>query len=320
MMAAVVARHPDREVIGFARDGLRPDESFQANLTAAGAGPRHAVQAADFNPVRDADLVVFLNPATGAVLGERPFWGPMRIVYWLHKELLAPFAGAPWLGALGIVLLGLIVAGVITWWPRPGQLRRSLRVVTDRGARRLWRDLHTAAGAMAAILILASTATGVFMCYEIKIEGLFEALGLAIPARPLPASRVTTGAPAISVQAAVDAALKAHPGFDPVLVNLPASGRGIYGLQLFPRTASRVWRTLEVGIDAADGRQVGLFDPDHQPAANSLPLWIIFLHNGQMFGAAGRFVVLIEGLVLAGLTISGPWLWWMRHRAARAGR
>jgi uncharacterized iron-regulated membrane protein len=69
-----------------------------------------------------------------------------------------------------------------------------------------------------------------------------------------------------------------------------------------------------VSIAARDGAVGRLFDPRRQPPANTLPLWVIFLHNGQMFGLAGRAMVLAEGLTLCGLALTGPWLWWARRR------
>jgi uncharacterized iron-regulated membrane protein len=323
MVSAVRARYRDRQIIGFARDGLRPDESFQVILTdGPRMGRRVDRQTPGFNPVRDANLEVFVHPRTGAILGARPFWSPMRVIYWLHKELLAPFVGAPYLGVLGLALLTLLAAGYVYWWPKAGHWRRAIRVETGRGARRLFHDLHAAGGAVAGILLLVSAATGVFMCYEVKIEGVLERLGLATAPAPFSVS-TADGRPEITVQDAVNLARKAYPAFDPVLVNLPIGRSGAYGLQLFPRTASRVWWTVEIGIDPVTGKTVSLFDPVRQRAADSLPLWIIFLHNGQMLGGVGRGVVLGEGLVLAMLVLTGPWLWWVRRRSARgpsAGR
>ena len=79
-----------------------------------------------------------------------------------------------------------------------------------------------------------------------------------------------------------------------------------------------MWWTVEIGIDPLTGKTVSLFDPSRQAPGDSLPLWIIFLHNGQMLGGFGRVVVLAEGLVLTLLVLSGPWLWWVRRRSARA--
>jgi uncharacterized iron-regulated membrane protein len=317
MVSAVGARYPDRQIIGFARDGLRPDESFQVILTdEPGPGRRVDRQAPGFNPVRDASLEVFVHPRTGAILGARPFWSPMRVIYWLHKELLAPFVGAPYLGVLGLALLALLAAGFVYWWPKAGQYRRAFRVQTGRGARRLIHDLHAAGGAATGVLLLVSAATGVFMCYEVKIEGVLKHLGLATAQPPIELS-TADGGPEITVQDAVNLAQRAYPAFDPVLVNLPIGRSGAYGLQLFPRTASRVWWTVEIGIDPFTGKTVSLFDPGRQRAGDSLPLWVIFLHNGQMLGGVGRVVVLGEGLVLAMLVLTGPWLWWVRRRSAR---
>jgi len=101
------------------------------------------------------------------------------------------------------------------------------------------------------------------------------------------------------------------------LLGAPLAGRDDYTVQMFPRDASRVWGTVEVNVNAVTGQAIGVFDPGRQPAGNTLPLWVIFLHNGQMFGLAGRAVVLAEGLTLCALALTGPWLWWARRRAGR---
>jgi uncharacterized iron-regulated membrane protein len=67
------------------------------------------------------------------------------------------------------------------------------------------------------------------------------------------------------------------------------------------------------------GQVVSAFDPQHQPWANTLVLWLIFFHNGQMFGAIGQGVVLAMGLVLLVLSVSGPWMWLLGRRRKGEG-
>jgi uncharacterized iron-regulated membrane protein len=71
-------------------------------------------------------------------------------------------------------------------------------------------------------------------------------------------------------------------------------------------------------MDAVTGKFLSAFDPHNQPWANSYVLWIIFFHNGQMFGAPGRLVVMIEGIVMLMLCVTGPWVWVMGKRRSQA--
>jgi uncharacterized iron-regulated membrane protein len=124
----------------------------------------------------------------------------------------------------------------------------------------------------------------------------------------------------IPVGAAIQAAQHAFPGYYPSFVGMPVAGRDRYQIQLTPLHDSRIWWTVETTIDAYTGELLGAFDPHTQPAGNSMVLWIIFLHNGQMFGCPGRLLVLAEGLALVGLCVTGPWLWLIRRRARNSAQ
>jgi uncharacterized iron-regulated membrane protein len=325
------ARYPDRRIVQFHRNGLDPAEAMHVNLTRR-ITPEQPLdlQSPGFNPLFDAELEVFVDPATGAVLGEKRFEDFMRVIYDFHTTLLLPRVGKSYLGILGAGLFVIAASGLIYWWPRAARFRQALRITTDRGTRRLLRDLHVFGGALVAVLLLLSTLTGVLMCYEVPIQRELRHLGLAVSTSPpapahAPAPGGSTNAappPAafISAQQAADAALAAYPDYDVVLLLPPVSGRPRYSLQLFPRHVSRVWRTVEAQVDASSGRVVSAFDPQRQPWGNNLVLWLIFFHNGQMFGVTGQAIVLGLGLVLLGLSLSGPWIWFLGRRANQRTR
>jgi uncharacterized iron-regulated membrane protein len=321
------ARYPDRRIVQFHRNGLDPAEAMRVNLTRR-ITPEHPLdlQSPSFNPLFDAELEVFVDPATGAVLGEKRFEDFMRVIYDFHTTLLLPLGGKSYLGILGAGLFLISASGLIYWWPRAARFGQALRITTGRGTRRLLRDLHVFGGAVIAVLLLLSTLTGVLNCYEGPIQRELRHLGLAVSTSPPPAApgaRSTLPpepASFISAQRAADAALAAYPDYDVVLLFPPVDGRARYSLQLFPRHASRVWRTVEAQVDAVSGQVVSAFDPQRQPWGNNLVLWLIFFHNGQMFGPIGQAVVLGLGLVLLGLSVSGPWMWILGRRSLQRAR
>jgi uncharacterized iron-regulated membrane protein len=318
--ASIAARYPDRKIAQYHRDGIRPDEAMLVNLTRRSTPTDPVdIQARTFNPIFDADIEVAVAPATGEILGERPFLNWMRLVYDFHTTLLIPIAGKSYMGLLGIALFFVALSGIVYWWPRAGYFRKSLRIVTDRGGRRILKDVHAVGGAVIAILLLLSTLTGILMSYEFPIQNALRSRGLAISTSPPPQPPVPAGTVLMTDQQTAEAAMRAYPGKVITQLFPPSGGRARSLVLLFPRNpAERIWSVVEAHISAIDGKVLSAFDTDRQPWTNSYVIWLIFFHNGQMFGTVGRVVVALEGIVLLMLTITGPWMWVLRRRKAWA--
>jgi uncharacterized iron-regulated membrane protein len=319
MVESITARYPDRQIVVFHRDGVNPDEAMHINLTRrATATDPVDIQDKSFNALFDADIEVFLNPATGEIVGERPFLNWMHIVYDFHTTLLAPINGKSYMGLLGLALFFILISGIVYWWPRANWFWRSFRVTTDRGPRRFMRDIHTVGGAVTLVFLVLSVGSGVLMCYEGPIQSALREWGIARHTFPKASTPAPPGTRFITPQQAADATDAAYPDSDIVLMYPPSAGRGKYLVQVFPRHESRIWWTVEGTMDAVTGKFLSAFDPHHQPWANSYVLWIIFFHNGQMFGATGQFVVMMEGIVMLMLCVTGPWVWVLGKRRSGA--
>jgi uncharacterized iron-regulated membrane protein len=313
IVATVSARYPDRQIIAFRRDGRRPDEAFRVRLTRAADGDPVDLQNPKFNLDGDANLEVFVDPESGKILGDRPYWNWMQTIFSLHIELLTPAGGKSYLGILGALLFFLAVSGLIIWWPRQGRFWKSFQISAKGGKRRLLRDLHTVGGSIIVTLLMLSCLTGFYMCYEGDFQRFFRQIGIAkatmVHTPVAPSSEI-----AVSVQNAVDAAMALYPDADPVLIERPTRGRAQYMVQLFPRHESRAFYTVEAHVSAITGEIVSVFDPHTQPVANASVLWIIFLHNGQMLGKVGQFIVMCLGATLTMLSVTGIWMWLIKKR------
>jgi uncharacterized iron-regulated membrane protein len=80
----------------------------------------------------------------------------------------------------------------------------------------------------------------------------------------------------------------------------------------FPRT--RVW------IDQYDGRVLASRDGRNRTAGDALLGWLHPLHNGEAFGLAGRLIVLLSGLALTLLFVTGILRWRQKARARTRAR
>ncbi|MGE0332689.1 MAG: PepSY-associated TM helix domain-containing protein [Ramlibacter sp.] len=103
---------------------------------------------------------VYLDPASGRVLGELPDDERlMDVVKRLHTLLIVGKAANYWVEIVAGWAIVLVVSGVFLWWPRG----RKAGVYSMRGRpaqRTWWRDLHAVVGAVAAAAILFLAVTG----------------------------------------------------------------------------------------------------------------------------------------------------------------
>jgi uncharacterized iron-regulated membrane protein len=157
---------------------LRFVDSAPGDVLDAEALIARAVQARSGQPVRfnappaadrsaevgirtsDGTVGVYLDPATGRVLGELPdSVRLMEVVKRLHSlEIVGKLANY-WVEVVAGWAIVLVVSGVFLWWPRG----RSGGVYSVRGRpaqRTWWRDLHAVTGLTAAAAILFLAVTG----------------------------------------------------------------------------------------------------------------------------------------------------------------
>lgn len=110
-------------------------------------------------------LETFVNPYTGAVLGER-IWeqSPLGFLYTLHEELLAGTPGMIVVGVSGVVLLLMSLTGLALWtgWRK---LATGFKVRWHSPAALVNYDLHNVGGFISNVFLLILAATGIFIVF-----------------------------------------------------------------------------------------------------------------------------------------------------------
>ena len=255
---------------------------------------------------------VFLDPATGAELGRRADSdGAFNFLFEWHSALLSDERGKGVLFAAALGGIAAVVAGVVLWWPSPPlRWRAALRVQWRANLVRQWLDLHRVGGAVVAVLLLASIASGMYMAWRPASQWVDALAGHE--SDPLP--RVATGAQPAPVSALLAAADAALPGGRLSMVALPAA-------------ADRPVRVRKRMPDEThpNGLSSVYLDP-HSTAVLRLVPWreggpglagfeyLYPLHIGELGGPMHRALVALSGLALFLLGASGVWLWWRRGR------
>ena len=69
-----------------------------------------------------------------------------------------------------------------------------------------------------------------------------------------------------------------------------------------------------VWISGTDGRRLAYRLPTGVDAGSTFTTWTQQFHFATMFGTAHQLLVALVGLLTAGLSLSGVWIWWRKRR------
>ena len=262
------------------------------------------------------DGTLYLDPATGAEQGRRgTHEGAYNLLFELHSSLLLEDTGKGVLAFTALAYLFLLVTGLVLWWPR--RWPPSLRIALDRGLLRGLFDLHRTGGAVLGLLIAVSVFTGAYMAWRPLGDVISATLGQT-PIKPPKVPKGPPQGPHLTLDELVARAQQVFPGQPIGYVQVPAGPdrplrvrfrladdphpNGISSVWLHPLTgevlATRRWQDLDTGSGA-----VAIIYP---------------MHTGVLGGPLHEAVTALLGLVLAGLSFTGVWLWWRRRAPSPA--
>ncbi|OWT80234.1 MULTISPECIES: PepSY domain-containing protein [unclassified Achromobacter] len=283
---------------------------------------------------------VYIDPVSGREQGRRgENEGMVALLYGLHSALWLQQTGKAILACVAGIYVLLMITGLVLWWPRkwPPTLRIELR----KGLLRGLFDVHRTVGALLALALCVSIATGAYLAWRpiggwiTAASGASKVLAPKLPKlpmpMPLPMPSQSAGAPASPEQSsAADRGASPRQPLDALAASAQAAfpdGR----IDLFLYTP-HLDRPLVVRMHVPDdphpnGRSTVWLDPrtgavlgkvrwnDLDPGTriNSI---VYPLHTGELGGVPLQAAIATLGLALATLGISGLWLW-LRRRSAR---
>ncbi len=255
--------------------------------------------------------LVFVNPYSGAILGQQQFGGPdlLNIIHQLHTHLL--FRGLGDLGgkvvsSAALVLFVMLVSGLYLWWPLK-RIRISWR---GAGARRSWFDIHNTIGVVSLVVLLALCATGIAIGFERTSTKLFFKMTGSQPARrpdlhiPIPAATAVQIGPD-SVLAIARAAL---PGAAPFEVDIPARDTAYFVRARYPEDLTPGGRS-QVVIDSYTGRVLFAQSSRTAPGGTRMVIANRAIHTGDIGGIPGKIIVSVASLGLVFQVITGLLMW-----------
>lgn len=276
-------------------------------------------------PERDgaffAPRLVSLRADTLEPVAQR-YWGEtaMTWLFDLHYTGLAGATGRSVVGLLGLLLAASLISGLVLWWPRSrAQWRSAWRPKPDAGAARRTWDRHRLVGLYGAPLLLLLALTGALLALPDWVDPLVTHLSPPLPVPTAHSTPPTADAARIPLDRALAAAQARFPGAQARWVDTPDGPEGVYRVRLQqPGEPSRRFPKTWVLVDAYSAEVLGVRDPREQGAGDGFLAWLHPLHNGEVAGWTGRIAVLLIGLTLPYLWITGLRRWWDRSRGRRA--
>lgn len=291
---AAAERHPGGSI--NLRFGEQPGEPVQARIRSAGE-----------------ERLLWLNPVTAAVESDQAhdegFFNWLRE---LHETLLLDESGETLVGIIGIALLLMAISGLIYWWPK--DWKRAWRVRTDKGARILVADLHRVTGAALSVVLLISALTGVLLVFSKPINGWINALYGTKSAKSAKVEPSEVRLPLDLLVANGNAAL---PGGRLVDIRVDAKAdKPVLLRKRLPGEIQPNGRSM-VEVDPYRGTVLKVRPVEQAEPGIRLTTWVFAFHIGSVGGLLHRVLMLVAGLVLALLGVSGVYQWGARELKQR---
>lgn len=285
--------------------------------------PDGSILGVTFSDAVTGKRTVLVEAASSRVLGLREraprspqggdFW---RWVYNLHHSLLLGERGEWLLGASGLLLLSMAGSGVWLGWPRRGQWGAAFAA---RGWRTRVQKLfgwHRATGLACTAALAFLAISGAMMDFGKPLRTWAQRhAGYQPPYEPKPGQMPER---TIGADRALSLAMQALPDAAFTSSSVPSAKSHVYQVRLRRPGEWRTWSgTSLVTIDAGSGRVLAIYDATNGPLANRILDSAFPVHSGEVARLPGRLLVLLTGLSLPTLYLTGIWAWLRRRRRAR---
>ncbi len=267
------------------------------------------------------NALLYVNPYTGAIQGQRPDFDFETFTRALHGWWLVPFSnGYSWgwylVSLLGLPMLASLVTGLVVYKKFWRGFFKPVR--TGHGPRIFWGDVHRLAGVWSIWFIAVIAITGTwFLIQAILADNHVtissEPIVPVIAREQVPQTADGGPAPRIDLDQAAHIASQKIPGLDISFISLPATayshysmgGRGWYPLMFQTAEVNPYTRNVDSQFLLGDRSALEFVTESMRP-----------LHTGDFGGLAIKLIWFFFGLVLTLMVFSGLLIWTKRTTQA----
>ena len=274
------------------------------------------------------ERTVFVNPYTGAVLGEgskraRDFFRSVTNVHrWLGTPEENRAIGRGITGACNLAFLFLVISGFYLWWPRQGTKNAGRAIVFPktrlRGKARYF-SWHNAIGFWCAPVLFLIVLSGVLMSYPWATNLLYRVTGSEPPpSRTAAARRPAPPKESSFIPEDIDRlwtiAEQRVPDWKTISVRFETSPSAPLTFSIEQGYRGRPDLRSQLTLDAKTGEVVRWEPFSSFNLGRQLRSWARFVHTGEAGGALGQTIAALASAGAALLVCTGFALAWRRFR------
>ncbi|MGB0910809.1 MAG: PepSY-associated TM helix domain-containing protein [Nitrospirales bacterium] len=261
-----------------------------------------------------AALMVSVNPYTTEILWSR-FWGDtlMTWIYDFHWTLFLGTFGHNLVGILGLVLLLSLGTGLYLWWPTWGKAQQAFTIKRGASESRLRYDCHRVTGIYSVIFLAIAGISGFYLVYPNYVNPLTNILSQSSENTHGFRSTLLPNTIPISLTQAVSIAHEQFPTATLRWVTTPKDEKGVYEIQSRQHGEANItYPATRILIDQYSGNVLSTRNPSQFSLRETFLNIQYPLHNGEMFGLAGRIIIFCLGIVPLILYVTGITMWLRR--------
>jgi uncharacterized iron-regulated membrane protein len=271
---------------------------------------------------------VFIDPYTGRVLGSRESG-----VFGLDREHIIPFLVKLHytliLGDFGKWLMGIAAllwlidhfGAVYLSFPNPKSWRKSFQFRWRAGGHKLNFDLHRSGSLWTLPVLMVLALSSVYLNLNEQFKAVVNQFSPVTKVEC--ACHVDPNAKWLVDTASWDGAMRLATQTRPDLK--------VGGMTFMPDTRKFIISmkgpddlTTEVGmtrvyVNATDGTLMHVHDRSQESAGDTFLAWMLPLHSGRVFGLFGQILILLSGIVITVVCVTG-FLIYSRKAAARESK
>jgi len=267
---------------------------------------------------KDEDLEVFVNPHTGAILGDRSretaFFS--RVVE-LHYTLFAKDVGRIVVGVVAFLLCLLSITGLMLW-PGWRKLIAGFKIKWDAHPKRVNFDIHKVAGITSVVFLSMIALSGFCWNFYEYAEPAIYALTLT-PKPPELKSTVTTGKSPLSIDEMAQRADVALPGAITTFISIPTKPDGVFSVyKKQPQDAQNYANVVQ--LDHYSGKVLRVVNSQTATLGDRILNAFVPMHYGTFWGLPSRILYVFVGLAPLILFITGFVMWWYRRRVKQGSQ
>ena len=253
---------------------------------------------------------VYVNPCTGAVLGQRDRWGGVfgTMEQWHRFRFINDADTGNFItgGTAFVMAILLVIGGLIVWWPPTLRvLKSSVKILPHLRVRALELHVNRTVALYASLVLLAISLSALPLAFKWVRYSMFAAVGSPMPPAKPQSAKPAEGQQPLSMGTLWARAQALVPESSEAVLSIPRKPLDAVEMYLVERDAPHPNARTYVYLDAYTG-QVLRFEPYATSSlGNRIYRWLASLHMGYIGGVFGQLALFLGVLGVPVLGYTG---------------